>query len=426
MPSRLSIRTLFVTLATAALLAPLTAAADTQTASGPGRDEPAASTPLTESLPSCADVEADKAETQGGSAMCVDPQAPKLSGAQLTKNASKLGLTKRDGKAAGNVGVKAGEDVPKPLAVDCPAYQLETNRSESCYLGEFPFLVRLIPNGTVLGRGSILQVVYGYLDNRARRMEHEVRLSLYRATGVVRAGVLATVTISCTHACTPTVTPPPGRLPYRTSGYDTFRAVTESPGTATVFPAPVASLTIQSTAPNPLIDEIGPRADVRCDSTSRVGPNTGGCVHHLYWPTYDLSTLNADTEEVAWHVWWAQNNLNAAWGREGYGPPLTRTRDRQLIRDNRRQACRAAPSPRPPGQSCDEYPFASTHEGASKNPDFSWHMIDARQNTAEGRDYRRPWYNNNRLLEDDKFWVRVILPPGGAAAAPDWLPPSKS
>ncbi|MCW8102819.1 NucA/NucB deoxyribonuclease domain-containing protein [Streptomyces tauricus] len=424
MTSRLSIRALLVTFMTAVLIAPLTSSADAQS--------PAAGTrPLAETMPTCADVEAGRFKARGSSAMCIDPQAPRLARSELRSKASSLGLTAADGKAAADfTGTDDdgadGADTPGPLAVDCPANELETNRFESCYLGEFAFVVRLIPSQQVIGRGSILQVVYGYVDNRARRMEHEVRLSLYQATGVVRAGVLATVLISCTTSCTPTTTPPPQLLPFRTTGYDSFRALTESPGTTTDFTNPVAMMTIQSTAPNPLVDEIGPRADVRCDSTPNVGPATGGCVYYRYKPTYDLSTLDPNTEEVAWHVWWAQNNLVTAWGREGYGPALTRTRDRQLIRDNRTEACRAAPSPRPPGQSCDEYPFATTHEGASKNPDFSWHMIDARQNTAEGRDYRRPWYTTNRLLENDQFWVRIILPPAGAAAAPDWLPPSRA
>lgn len=419
------LRALLVALTIGTLL-PVTGVATAQARQG--SDGAGAPFGAQQPLPKCADTEAGRLKARGNAAMCISVNAKRALSRELTDAASVLGMTGVDGRAAVDRKATAptAEASPRPLAVDCPEYELETNRFESCYLGELAFSVRLIPSGREIGTGSVLQVVYGYVDNRSRRMEHEVRLSLYKATGVVRAGVVGSVAVSCTSSCTPSTVPPPQWLRFRTTGYDTFRAVTESPGTATDFTNPLATMTIQSTAPNPLTDDIGPRADVRCDSTPRVGPNTGGCVYYLYRPTYELSTTNADTEEVAWHVWWAQNNLNTAWGWEDHGPALTRTRDRQLIRDNRTEACRAAPSPRPPGQSCDEYPFATTHEGASKNPDFSWHMIDARQNTAEGRDYRRPWYNDNRLLEDDQFWVRVILPPGGAAAAPEWLPPSKN
>jgi deoxyribonuclease NucA/NucB len=397
-----------VALAAAILLIPASAPASADTgAPAPARSAavqlPESGTPKT-----CTEVLAHPKQQKARTVLCRDTQAKRLAPGQLKDEAQQLGGAKPRARAG-------------LAAVDCPPYRLETNRLQSCYLGEFAFRVVLVPSGRVIGTGAIIQVAYGYLDNRSRSMEHEVRLALHKATGVVRAGVFGTVRIGCSSSCTPKVTPPPQYLRYRTTGYDSFRALTESPGTSTDYPDPVASLTVQTSAPNPLEDQIGPRPDVRCDSTPRVGPNTGGCVYHLFKPTYELSTLNSDVEEVAWHVWWAQKNLKTAWGREGYGPPLTRTRDRQLIRDNRTEACRAAPSPRPPGKSCDEYPFATTHEGASKNPDFSWHMIDATQNTKEGRDYRRPWYTANRMLENDKFWVRVVLPPGGAAAAPDWL-----
>jgi hypothetical protein len=137
---------------------------------------------------------------------------------------------------------------------------------------------------------------------------------------------------------------------------------------------------------------------------------TGGCVYHQYVPTYDVSTMNNDTAQVAWHILWAQRNLVNHWGWQGHGPALTRTRDLALIRANRRVACGG----RPPagGKSCDEYPFATTQEGASRNSDYSWHMVPARQNSLEGSRYRRPWYNSVRLLEGDKFWVNVVLPPG--------------
>jgi len=45
---------------------------------------------------------------------------------------------------------------------------------------------------------------------------------------------------------------------------------------------------------------------------------------------------------------------------------------------NRRAACRPAPSPRPAGQSCDEYPFASTIFGGGG---ASWRLVPAWENT---------------------------------------------
>ncbi|WP_416956782.1 hypothetical protein [Streptomyces sp. Agncl-13] len=83
---------------------------------------------------------------------------------------------------------------------------------------------------------------------------------------------------------------------------------------------------------------------------------------------------------------------------------------------------------RPTGYSCDEYPFASSHEGAASNPllgrTFDWCqistltsrtgpgwsacMIPAEENTAAGRDDLRVFYNENRVLEDDAFYVWIV------------------
>jgi hypothetical protein len=86
-----------------------------------------------------------------------------------------------------------------------------------------------------------------------------------------------------------------------------------------------------------------------------------------------------------------------------------RTMNQWLIEHNRDTACPES-RPRPPGKSCDEYPFASTYQGAYLNPDYSWHMLDAQQNRLEGRD-RQTWYGSVRLWAGDQFWVNVVLPP---------------
>ncbi|WP_420037733.1 NucA/NucB deoxyribonuclease domain-containing protein [Streptomyces sp. cg28] len=62
---------------------------------------------------------------------------------------------------------------------------------------------------------------------------------------------------------------------------------------------------------------------------------------------------------------------------------------------------------RPPGQRCDEYPFASTKVGGSTGV-FSRRMIDKDHNTtAGGSDYLLKAYKNNRILNGDAFWGHV-------------------
>lgn len=105
-------------------------------------------------------------------------------------------------------------------------------------------------------------------------------------------------------------------------------------------------------------------------------------------------------------------------GALGSGKPLHRLYfDDDRRRDNRTEAVRACENELPPGQypqpdyDCDEYPFASTYEGASStyNPqrNFSVKVIPADDNRAAGV-WLGVWYSYDRILDGDAFYVRVI------------------
>ncbi|GAA3853430.1 hypothetical protein GCM10022243_18800 [Saccharothrix violaceirubra] len=76
--------------------------------------------------------------------------------------------------------------------------------------------------------------------------------------------------------------------------------------------------------------------------------------------------------------------------------------------------CRTGMPPKPPTGSfdCDEYPFASTcegagrakHEGAQYKDAWSVRWVDSGQNQEGGRRLGR-WYANDRLLDTDPFFV---------------------
>ncbi|MGK5630082.1 NucA/NucB deoxyribonuclease domain-containing protein [Streptomyces sp. URMC 123] len=240
-------------------------------------------------------------------------------------------------------------------------------------------------------------------------------LKLHDATGTARV-LSGSITLKC-DTCQATAG---GIKPLPLDTTQTYTMTVSSPGTeiTTDSMVPIVSVIPNLPGAEAGTGMVGAPIPVRCDNTPYVSPQgKGGCVYPRYTPTYELSTLDAKVDQVAWHIYWAQNNLNNAWGVKGRGPVLTRTADTELIKKNRATAC-PPNTPRPVGTSCDEYPFASTHQGASKNPDYSCHMVPDTQNTAEGRDYRNPWYKANRLLEEDPFWVSIILPPAGVRAVP--------
>lgn len=75
-----------------------------------------------------------------------------------------------------------------------------------------------------------------------------------------------------------------------------------------------------------------------------------------------------------------------------------------------RKACRKIPAPPGPNQECDEYPFASTMEGAASTKwDFSVKYIDGWQNGWGGNDLQ-DFYHSSRILYklQDQFYVNII------------------
>lgn len=299
-----------------------------------------------------------------------------------------------------------------PAAVVCTAKdQLFFNRTESCLFEEVAYKLIDLQTGKEAGFGDMAVRSLVTLDVRTRTWTQRINATVMIAEGAAKLGTVAYATATCSSGCTTTASATKS-LPFNVAVDFDYQVTSAGSNLEQLKVLPV--FTFQSVSPSiggPLREEIGTAVDVRCDSTPNVGPNTGGCVYAQFTPTYDVSTLNNDTAQVAWHIQWAQRNLAGKWGRKGFGPELTRTMDSALITANRNAACPSS-IPRPVGKSCDEYPFASTYQGGSLNPDHSCYMVPATQNSLEGSRYRRPWYAANRVLDKDKFWVNVVLPAG--------------
>lgn len=378
--------------------------------SAPARDVPKPSYRQNPSGPNCDDVKF----TPGSKGIITCITSPdKLPAAAQAKRKAAL---KTQPKAA-------------PSAIRCVKNKLVYNRTESCYFTEIASQWIDRRTRAVVGYDDIAVYASAKLDHRNRNIwtQHITAETLFEE-GEATKGVMAFATAKCDTGCTATNSPD-GELALGIPVV--FDYTVSSPGRATAFFAVQPVFTAAALSPNvvsdPLVYDIGRPADVRCDSTKGISPVArGGCVYELYTPTYNIDTTDPDigVDQVAWHIQWAQHNLIHHWGWRGHGPALTRTTDKKLIDLNRRMACRGAPDPRPTGKSCDEYPFASTYEGAAENSDYSCRMVPKTQNTDEGRDIRLPFYKDNRVLDGDLFWVHVILPSNGQTAPPPSVNPS--
>ncbi|WP_125788033.1 hypothetical protein [Amycolatopsis sp. WAC 01375] len=155
---------------------------------------------------------------------------------------------------------------------------------------------------------------------RTRTWTQRINATVMIAEGAAKLGTVAYATATCSSGCTTTASATKS-LPFNVAVDFDYQVTSAGSNLEQLKVLPV--FTFQSVSPSiggPLREEIGTAVDVRCDSTPNVGPNTGGCVYAQFTPTYDVSTLNNDTAQVAWHIQWAQRNLAGKWGRKGSGP----------------------------------------------------------------------------------------------------------
>ncbi|MBN3746737.1 hypothetical protein G3N96_15020 [Burkholderia sp. Se-20373] len=176
---------------------------------------------------------------------------------------------------------------------------------------------------------------------------------------------------------------------------------------------------------------VGYIPNIRCD-VALVKSNSQGCIY-ADAPAI-LRTIvdtNPDVNESAIHIREAQ-----AAGRPGkFVPkgdgtifpafearPLTRTRDAAWRRANRSDSkaqciekfgpvtgqCTFTgdPDETPSDCDCDEYPFASTEQGASREPEVSVKRIDASDNRRAGA-FLGSFYLNQRVIDQEAFFVDV-------------------
>ncbi|MFG1791199.1 LGFP repeat-containing protein [Nocardia sp. NPDC049149] len=157
--------------------------------------------------------------------------------------------------------------------------------------------------------------------------------------------------------------------------------------------------------PNPWSVELN-NLDARCDSVEyKVG-----CVNDkaLAGVGYNAQR-NPKISEVAQHVFDAQATLPSHWGV--YEVPIERTLDTTLKDANRAVACPDGWATLP--DTCDEYPMATTYQGASKVApgDWSRRKVPKEANDSQGG-VTGAAYLSGRILEKERFVVLAVLKDG--------------
>jgi hypothetical protein len=152
----------------------------------------------------------------------------------------------------------------------------------------------------------------------------------------------------------------------------------------------------------------------RCDT---IVSTKDGCVNQAFTPTVTFSAVKTPkVAPVAQHIFTAQHTLSIAWGV----PAQFSTRGRVLTRDtsaadqraNNAAAC--AKVTLKAGQNCDEFPMATTFQGAHFQPVFSAVPVAMAANSSQGGTLKG-FYAGNRVLNHDPFYVKAILANGSAS-----------
>jgi hypothetical protein len=298
-------------------------------------------------------------------------------------------------------------------------------RTDACLINPWSFTIwRLNDDGTrtQVGWFSFWELSYSYTSSSINTWGQQMQIQV-TGSGGDTDGLMIQGDASCTDQCTlnnvdfapqPALTGQPG-------GTASFNTTATDPGAVGTSyttmswwftkPGAIDSVHIPSNPPQ-----------VRCDNNMPgIGP---GCVFGGYMPVMVYS-LSGPYPQLAQHISDAQSSgLPGAYPN---GTPLSRLTDDTLRQYNRDTACPDS-YPRPDGDSCDEYPFASTWQGAwtgGGNPrTFDWCqvsppqpwstgssgysvcMIDATQNSSGGLALGN-FYNANRVMDGDNFQVWI-------------------
>jgi hypothetical protein len=189
------------------------------------------------------------------------------------------------------------------------------------------------------------------------------------------------------------------------------------------FHAAIAYLYLASLTPRPAY--YGPGVIFRGDAASYI--YKGGAVFPQVLETYKISLSNARLAAVAAHIEAAYKSPGTgtkppATGKviPGFaktGRPLTRlypNYDLKLYKANRSTAVAACKKYfgddyANGGKQCDEFPFASTYQGASTVSGRWWYSafpVPGGQNGYAGTNLGA-WLTANRILSGDPYWVEV-------------------
>jgi hypothetical protein len=296
-------------------------------------------------------------------------------------------------------------------------------RTQNCETFGVTITKSVLRNGVMVdvGTAELAVASYQYTSYSTPRVAHQYGFNVSAVTGDV-TGVMIDASSTCSGSCTHVAGAIPATAAAPTGWHDAESFATPPTTTA----GSIHHLATEWELGVSLPSASGPQRptlstgtyDVRCDNAAGGSSPTPGCA--VYYVPGVVTYSSATHPTFASHV--AQALASGLPGGS-MADPLHRTTVTSVINANRSASCGSAPSIS--GLSCDEYPFASSYEGAASGGSarsfpgcnftdpaatgpngFSRCMITASENSSAGAILGNI-YRQQRILEADPFYVRI-------------------
>lgn len=309
------------------------------------------------------------------------------------------------------------QELPEPAVFEDVIYH---RRFEICYEGLAEVNVVNLQTSQTVFNGIFTFGAYGLADPSVLNWAQTLGLRLDHYTGTLSGLVVTSESLCdvmmewpCTILEDNGVGPAQVLSEYEHVGNATFRADIDVEETeAEAYVGVYSEFFLTYIGANPVTIPLYWNS-FRCDRTSPTFLYPG-CVNWEYKPVLQYSATTYP--EFTTHLLEAMGDglpgfqEHPVYCPEEYGAcgvELERMLDSYYVDLNRATACPQS-WPRPPGKQCDEYPFASTSEGAYTGQyGYSWKWIDEDENQNAGNDLGLLYYNN-RMTGGDEFFVEVV------------------
>lgn len=287
------------------------------------------------------------------------------------------------------------------------------NRYQMCRVELF--FVRMFDarTGRTLGDANFQIIEIGRMTQNRQTYSHEVRLNNYSSSGAMRSGLQVYSQVACSAHCRVTgATPSDGWTPL---GVDQPKKGTWSistPAQEIRYSTHRTDLTFyHPRAANYVGSNLKQVRDIRCENLPYFAGRDGACVWPEAGPVFGRLQISSPTHgKSAGLVWATQRDKADHWAAYYStlrGKPLHRLTRTDYIDQNRAASCRGFVK-RDSNDSCDEYPFASTYEGAAYvgRARVGVGHVPLSHNTNAGSQLGA-FYQADRVIDGDAYYVVV-------------------